>query len=161
MSITFANTSEAREISKMANEIWHEYFPDIIGIKQTDYMIMKFQTEKKILEQMNTGYQYGFIFEKHEKIGYFAVNPEKDSLFISKIYIYKQFRGKGLGSRSIREILDIGKTLNMRRAYLTVNVNNSTACRTYEKNGFTIEKDVKTDIGDGFYMNDHVYEYIY
>jgi len=161
MSISFANRSEAREISKMANEIWHEYFTNIIGQEQTEYMLMRFQTERKILEQMDSGYQYGFIFDGDRKIGYFAVHPEEDSLFISKIYMYKGHRGMGLGSEAIIDILDIGRSLGMRRAYLTVNVNNELACKAYERNGFKIEKDVKKDIGDGFIMDDHIYEYIY
>ncbi len=161
MSLSFANKAEAREISKMANEIWHEYFKSIIGQEQTEYMLMRFQTERKILEQMDSGYQYGFIFDGDRKIGYFAVHPEGDSLFISKIYIYKDERGKGLGSEAIEDILDLGKSLGMRRAYLTVNVNNALACKAYERNGFTIEKDVKKDIGDGFIMDDHIYEYKY
>jgi RimJ/RimL family protein N-acetyltransferase len=163
MSISFANLSDIREISRMANLIWHEYFyPDILSMNQIEYMLMKFQTERDIIDQIqNHGYQYGFIFDGDKKAGYFAVHPEVNALFISKVYLFKEFRGKGLGSETLRELLELGKSQGFRRAYLTVNVNNLKACKAYERNGFRIEKDVNTDIGEGYFMNDHIYEYVY
>ncbi len=161
MSLTFINRSEARDVAKMANEIWHEYFPEMIGVEQTEYMLMEFQTERKILEQMDDGYQYGFIFDGSTKAGYFAIHPEEDSLFISKVYLYGEYRGKGLGSETLKEILDIGRSMGKKRAYLTVNVHNELACRAYERNGFHVESDLKKDIGNGFFMDDHIYGYVY
>ncbi len=137
MTLTFANNSEAREISRMANEIWHDCFKGIISKDQIEYMLMQLQTEKKISEQMDSGYQYGFIFDGKEKAGYFAVLPEEDSLFMSKLYLKKEFRGRGLGSESLLEIINIGRKLGKRRTYLHVNRNNAAGIRTYQRNGMT------------------------
>ena len=43
--------------------------------------------------------------------------------------------------------------------YLTVNKNNKTAIRAYEKNGFVITTSVVTDIGQGFVMDDYIMKY--
>jgi len=162
MALTFANRSEADEIARMANEIWHEYFPSIIGLKQTEYMIMKFQTARSIRQQMDEGFQYGFIFDGDRKAGYFAIRPEEDALFMGRLYIHSGFRGKGLGSQALQEMLRIGRDLGLKRMYLRVNVRNEGAIATYEKNGFTIaERDSIVDIGEGYVMHDHIYEYVY
>ena len=157
MSISFANHSEANEMAAMARMIWKEYFPTIITDEQIKYMLLKFQSEASIHEQMDGGYQYGFIFDGTEKAGYFAVLPKDDALFISKLYLYKEKRGHGLGSETLKDLLCIGRSLGLKYAYLTVNVNNALACKAYERNGFKIDKDVDTDIGEGFFMNDHIY----
>jgi ribosomal protein S18 acetylase RimI-like enzyme len=161
MSLSFANDSEARELSKMANAIWHEFFPGIIGVKQTEYMLMKFQTERAISEQMSEGYQYGFIYDGMEKAGYFSVRMKDGVLFISKLYLAKEFRHRGLGSAALAEILNMGKISECSYAYLTVNVNNVSACKTYEKIGMIKETEVNNDIGNGFFMNDYIYRYNY
>lgn len=161
MTLTFANASEAREISRMANEIWHESFKGIISLGQINYMLIQYQTERKILEQMDAGYQYGFVFEGKNKAGYFAIVPEEDSLFMSKLYLKKEYRGRGLGAATLKDIVDIGRNLGKRRVYLHVNRNNAKAIKAYESGGFTLECDRKTDIGGGYFTDDHVYQYVY
>lgn len=161
MSIAFANDSEAREISRMAIKIWHECYKGIITKGQIEYMLMSSQTERKILEQMDSGYQYGFIFDGSSKAGYFAILPEKDSLFLSKLYLDKSFRGKGLGSNTLNEITSIGRSMGKKRTYVHVNRNNLTAIKAYERSGFVRGCERKADIGDGYFTDDYVYEYIY
>lgn len=158
MTLTFANPSEAREIAVMANAIWHDCFKGIISLDQINYMIIKFQSAKAITQQMESGYQYGFIFDGSAKAGYFALVPEEDSLFMSKLYLKKEFRGKGLGSDALQEMLSIGRNLGKKRVYLRVNVGNAAAIKTYEKNGFVRQHNEKTDIGNGFIMDDYVYQ---
>ena len=51
MSVRFVavETNEDREkLAKLADEIWHEYWPAIIGDAQTDYMVEKFQSLEAI-----------------------------------------------------------------------------------------------------------------
>ena len=162
MSISFANSFEAKELSQMAIPIWKEYFLPMISEDQINYMLIKFQSEKAIYDQIeDRGYKYGFIFNGTEKVGYFAIRPEEDSLFISKIYLTKENRGKGLGSKTLDEILDIGRILKKKRAYLTVYRNNKHSIDVYKTKGFVIAEEKKADIGNGFYMDDYIMEYRY
>ncbi|GLQ24724.1 N-acetyltransferase [Algimonas ampicilliniresistens] len=49
-------------------------------------------------------------------------------------------RGKGLGSRAVRDLLDFGfKDLHLNRIFLHVFASNARARRVYEKTGFTTE----------------------
>lgn len=35
---------DIQQLAKLANEIWHEYFIDIISFEQIEYMVEKFQS---------------------------------------------------------------------------------------------------------------------
>jgi ribosomal protein S18 acetylase RimI-like enzyme len=162
MTLMFADRSDADELAAMAGEIWRGYFPDIIGADQTEYMIGKFQTADAILGQMDDGFRYGFITDDGRKAGYFAFRPEEDALFMGRLYVLEGFRGRGLGSRTLQGMLEIGRELGVRRMYLRVNVNNLSAIAAYERNGFTVaEADSVLDIGEGYVMHDHIYEHVY
>jgi len=41
---------------------------------------------------------------------------------------------------------------------LTVNINNRQAINVYKHKGFIVAYDQKADIGNGYYMDDHVME---
>ena len=94
--------SQIRTTAGLARDIWAEHYIAIIGINQVDYMIDKFQSEDAIADQVqNKGYIYYLIEEKKQAIGYFAVIQEDDALFLSKLYIQKTMRRKGIGRKTI------------------------------------------------------------
>ena len=76
-------------------------------------------------------------------------------MFLSKLYIKKEFRHKGYGALAFDKI----KSLGYPRIRLTVNKNNKNTINAYLKYGFkTVDEDV-TDIGSGFVMDDYIMEY--
>lgn len=157
----FANIDDAAEIAKLAEEIWTEYFPTIIDREEAVYILNKIQSEDSIREQMNDGYLYSFIEVDGKRIGYICIRPEDDALLMSKLYVIKDFRGKGIGSRMLDEILNKGREMNVSKTYLRVNRNNALAMRAYKAKGFVIVKEEKLDLGNGFYMDDYLMEYRY
>ena len=94
--------------------------------------------------------------EDEKDLGFFAFYPREDALYLSKLYLYKDQRGKGF-SRQILEMLKTqAKELGLNRIELNVNRNNPSV-KIYEKLGFTVAWEEKNDIGNGFYMDDYVY----
>ena len=81
---------------------------------------------------------------------------EKDALFLSKLYLAKEYRGKGLASKMFvfieRQAVDNGYN----KIYLTCNKYNRHSLDVYAKKGFEIIESVVTDIGSGFVMDDYV-----
>ena len=147
---------EISEMSKMATEILREYYDPIIGKEQNDYMLELFQSEDAIRDQLAHGYRYYFVRENDTNLGFFAFYPREDVLYLSKLYLYKEQRGKGY-SRQILEMLKTqAKELDLNRIELNVNKNNPTKY-IYERLGFTVARAEKNDIGNGFYMDDYVY----
>lgn len=85
------------ELAALAKPIWTDHFTPIIGAEQTAYMIEKFQSAPAMRAQMaNEGYHYYFFLYDGQKAGYTGIRRDGDSLFLSKIYVEKSFRRKGL-----------------------------------------------------------------
>lgn len=152
------SATEIKSLSVVASKVWHEYFPCILQSEQIDYMVEKFQSQAAITEQVSNGYTYYFIMYGKEIIGYMGIKPEAERLFLSKLYIIKEYRGRGFGSRAIEFLDDYCKINNLKSIYLTVNRHNKSTISVYLNNGFkTIEEKV-ADIGNGYVMDDYIME---
>lgn len=152
---------QIKELCTLAKEIWNEYSICFTTQEQIDYMLEKFQSEQAVKAQINfQKYQYYFLEEDGDNIGYFAVQPRKGELFLSKFYIKKDFRGKGYARKAFSNaIVSIAKELDLPKISLTVQKYNFASIMVYEKLGFKRAASVETDIGGGFTMNDYVYEF--
>ena len=125
------------EVSKLATSIWSEHYIPIIGANQVTYMLDKFQSEEAIDEQISKKhFHYYGIYFATLLIGYFSIRQEHSQLFLSKIYILKNFRGQGYGENAINFIITYASQANCETIYLTVNKNNIHSIRFYELSGF-------------------------
>lgn len=96
------------ELAALAKPIWTDHFTPIIGAEQTAYMIEKFQSAPAMRAQMaNEGYHYYFFLYDGQKAGYTGIRRDGDSLFLSKIYVEKSFRRKGIASHGIAFMTDL------------------------------------------------------
>lgn len=122
-------------------------------------MLDKFQSEKAISDQIqNKGYIYYLIEENKKALGYFAFIQEKDALFLSKFYIRKTMRGRGIARKTIDFIKSIALEKKLESITLTVNKNNIEPIAAYEKLGFVNIGPIVQDIGGGFIMDDYKME---
>ena len=143
----------------MADVVWHEYFPCILTDAQIDYMVERFQSEAAMTEQVSEkGYRYAFIMDGDVRVGYTGISASDGKLFISKLYLLKENRGKGYGTTALKMLFDIAREEGLRSVYLTVNKYNDRAIKTYRSNGFETIQSIVTDIGEGFVMDDFVME---
>lgn len=145
-------------ISEKANIIWHEYFPGIISVEQIDYMVDMFLAPRSIRREIQEGYEFYLQYKGDENIGFMVAKPEKDRLFISKLYVDKEHRGQGYGNYMFEKAQEICVSNNLNSMYLTVNKYNTPSIEVYKSKGFKIIQEVETDIGHGFVMDDYVME---
>lgn len=153
--------AEIAVVAKLAQEIWTEHFPPIIGMAQTVYMIETFQSAKAVSHQLREeGYRYYLLRAGSDWIGYTAVHPEPEyhRMFLSKIYIRKSFRGRGHSRTTMNFIADLCRDSGLNMIYLTVNKRNLSSIAVYEKLGFVRARELVTEIGNGFVMDDYVME---
>lgn len=148
-------------VSGMAREIWQEHYAGVISQAQIEYMLEKFQSAPAIGEALKDGYRYYFICGPEGPAGYTAVRTEtaKKSLFLSKLYLQKNSRGKGYAYRAVNLLAQQAKAQGLLRIYLTVNKENSSVAR-YRRMGFAVAGPVQADIGGGFIMDDYLMELI-
>ena len=148
---------EIATVSALADEIWREHYPSIISNEQIVYMLECFQSKSAIRQQIDDGYHYALILLDGEPAGYLAArfDPADKTLFISKIYLCRDMRGKGGGYAASEYITGLAQDRGCRQIWLTVNRINRTAIRAYERWGFSITGEVVADIGEGFVMDDY------
>ena len=142
-------------IANLANKIRREHYISIVGKPQIDYMLKEFQSASAIHKHIGEGFEYFIIIYNQEAVGYLSVRPEKEALFLSKIYVLSEYRGKGIGKRAMEFIDDRAGYHNLKTIYLTVNKNNSNSIKAYERMGFENLGSVVKDIGNGFVMDDY------
>lgn len=147
-------------IENMANTIWHEHYTPIIGTEQVNYMLDKFQSVSTMRDQINQGYQYFLINFNDNAVGYLSFEKRENVLFLSKIYLLKSERGKGIGRKAMEFVTSLARGSNCIKVALTVNRFNQNSIRAYESAGFEKKGELVQDIGNGFVMDDYLMEKI-
>jgi RimJ/RimL family protein N-acetyltransferase len=144
-------------VETLAHSIWREYFPPIIGSPQVEYMLEKFQSRQAILNQIEKdGFLYYLLEDKNGGyLGYFAVAPQKEELFLSKLYVTAENRRKGFAKCALEFIETLARDKGLSKITLTVNKDNTGSIDAYKKLGFVVTSANITDIGDGFVMDDY------
>jgi predicted GNAT family acetyltransferase len=151
-----AEEKDFSAVAALAREIWYEHYDRIVPKNQIEYMLENFQSEKAIKNQVKEGYMYVLFKESSGEItAYAAAKSEKTKIFLSKLYVKKEYRKKGIASRLISFISEKFGTKNM---YLTVNKNNKSSIAAYKRLGFSVADCAVTDIGGGFFMDDYIME---
>ena len=183
MGLVFEKVETDEQIAvaaRVAADIWGGYWPPIIGQAQTDYMVSNMQSPEAIGRDIREkGYLYYLLRDASGAIvGYTAAliedfsddpdNPRARAhghaicdralsrLFISKIYLYPEQRGKHYASRVIEFYEELCRAERLEAMYLTVNINNELAIRAYLGRGFETIEDLAAPIGQGFVMDDHI-----
>ena len=85
-----------------------------------------------------------YLFSENEQnIGMFKLIPYLHRTshinYLGGLAIHPDFAGKGLGSKMIAEILELGKQKGLKRIELSTAIYNKKAIKLYEKHGFAAE----------------------
>ncbi len=149
--------NDFEQLEPFAASIWEQHYIPIIGTEQVAYMLNKYQSAQAMFDQFSTGYKYALVIGGGQKAGYFAFDGKAEKeVFISKLYIHKDFRRRGLGKRILDFIAEEARALGCTAMTLSVNKDNSDSIQFYTSYGFQTIKAQKVAIGEGFYMDDYV-----
>ena len=148
---------ELKIVENLAKEIWEEYYPEIIGMEQVEYMVKKFQAFKPMKKEIEEeGYCYFLIYVDFVPVGYCSIMNEIESVFLSKIYVLKKYRGTGLSRLLLTQALSRGGHSSPTRIWLRVNKTNEESIKVYKGIGLEIEREDVCDIGNGYVMDDYI-----
>ena len=156
--VELQNPAGVAALSALATDIVREHFDPLIGKAQNDYMISRFQTVEAITNQLEHGYQYYFVCENEQPVGFLAFSPRDEVLYLSKFYLQKAQRGKGYSKLMLQFVIEHAKKYGLNTVELNVNRDNP-AIYAYEHLGFVKIREEKNDIGQGFFMDDFVLSY--
>lgn len=151
--------ADVRRMVKVAEIVWREANTLFCSMEQVEYMIERFQSFEAVQGQLLQGYRY-FVFEEDgDIIAYFGVQPQGERLFLSKFYILKEHRGRGIFSQGLDVMKKLCDEGEMDAIYLTVNRNNTHAYEVYLKKNFKVIEEAVVDIGCGFVMDDYIMQF--
>ena len=148
-------SGDFQQIAQLADTIWREHYIPIIGKGQVDYMLEKFQSAEAMQNQASEGMHYYTVWFNDLPVGYFAFEKKGTSLFLSKIYLLREYRGLGLGMASMAYISERAVDLECQRITLTVNKYNDRSINAYKRMGFDVADEAVVDIGGGYVMDDY------
>ena len=154
-----ANIEDIPAIQKIAETTWWPTYEPIVGAEQVRYMLDRFYSAAIMSQQIAAKEQtYIILAENGIPVGFAAYSPraeDPDIYKLHKLYCLPETQGKGYGKMLLQyveqAVIDAGKHI------LELNVNrHNNALSFYKKMGFSNAYDEDIEIGNGFYMNDHV-----
>jgi len=143
-----------KKVEALATVIWKEHYTPIIGRAQVEYMLANFQSAAAMQSQIEDGYEYYLVQSEDKPIGYLAFKIEDHELFLSKIYLLKENRGRGHGRTMMAFVEEVAHQRGARQLRLTVNKYNHGSIKAYQQLGFTKTRELVQDIGHGYVMDD-------
>lgn len=146
---------EIDELFAVVERIWPEVFTPVIGQEQVDYMLKNYQSPANIAEEINQGAHYYLLDFEGRHVGYTAFEENEGEIYLSKIYLDQSVRGQGLASELFAWYDQKARGKKLR---LNVNQGNRRAIEVYEHRGFHRVGERYAEIGEGFVMNDFIYE---
>ena len=159
----FVEVSSKRDVAtvaRLAREIWVDHYTPIIGAGQVAYMLDKFQSPEAISRQIaHRDHWYFLIRQGNHAVGYIGLQRRRRVLFLSKLYVKKSMRGKGVGRRAVEFVLEFAAQHGLSGVRLTVNRHNTSAIAAYQHIGFIRSGEVVTDIGGDYVMDDYMFEF--
>ena len=110
------------------------------------YMDKAFQIDKLKTELSNPHSTFYFLYTENEIAGYLKLNEweaqtdinDLKSIEVERIYLLKDFQGKGLGKALMDNAVEVAKGFNKDYIWLGVWEKNEKAIAFYKRNGFYI-----------------------
>ncbi|MBB6459026.1 GNAT family N-acetyltransferase [Flammeovirga kamogawensis] len=143
-------------IEQLAEKIWKAHYTPIIGAEQVAYMLEKFQSFTAMKLQVQDGLEYYELKYNNVCVGYIGFKNEEENLFLSKVYVDADYRGKSIGKKAIQFVEEQARHRNKKGVRLTVNKYNENSIAVYKKMNFKVIDDVVADIGKGYVMDDYI-----
>ena len=144
--------------SNFARNVFIEYYTSLIGINQAQYMADLFLSKEAISKLIDKGAIFKLVINEDKILGISEYLPEEKRIFLSKLYVSKEYRNKGIGKMMLEDCIKYAINNNKESIYLTVNKGNINSIGIYKHIGFKIIDSVKNDIGNNYYMDDYIME---
>ncbi len=154
--ICVKDDSDVLRLEKLAEKIWNQHFVPIIGKPQVDYMLEKFQSFEPMKVQISEGMNYYLLSIDSEDVAYCGFKKDGNRVFLSKLYVKLEHRGKGLSKVLLNKAKEFASANGLHAVYLTVNKHNDDTINIYKHIGFEVIDSVVTDIANGFVMDDYI-----
>jgi diamine N-acetyltransferase len=157
IEVRIASREDLGQIRELALMIFPATYEKIVEEGQVEYMMDLIYTKDSLEIQLEEGQIFLIIYYEGQAAGFAAYSRLNDSgdFKLNKIYVDYSLHGKGIGRWLLSDVLSRVRAEGGK--YLQLNVNRHNKARGfYESMGFSLLKEDKVDIGNGFFMDDYV-----
>jgi len=151
--------ADTAALRALAEEIWLDHYPDIIGRAQIEYMLeQRYSSDVLRAELGQAGLWWDLLLIDDVPKGYssYFLEPQGAEMKLDKLYLHRSLRGLGYGRMMLERLLATARIHGCRKVALAVNKRNTDSIAAYRKWGFAVERAVVKEIGGGFVMDDYV-----
>ncbi len=162
IEIISAERDRIKDIQSVSAVAWPHAFKDILSASQIVYMMNWMYSDEGLSDQIEKKKHRYFIAQSDgENVGYLSIEhncEQTGKTKIHKLYILPERQKKGIGKLLIEKAAQEAKRMQDMAIYLNVNKYNENAIAFYKRLGFFLAKEEIIDIGNGFVMDDFVFE---
>jgi len=159
LSIKIASLGDIPLIRKLTYQVWPQTYADKLSPEQIEFMLEMMYSEASLKKQIaEEGCSFIIVYDDMEPIGFASFAEIAPKIFkIHKIYVLISKQGNGVGRFVMDHIMHQIQKQGAVALQLQVKKDNK-AKLFYDKLGFIVIKEIKLDIGKGFFMDDYVME---
>jgi N-acetylglutamate synthase-like GNAT family acetyltransferase len=159
MQFRKATILDIPSIQAIAEETWRPTYSHILTEEQCIYMLDLMYNSATLRAQIEGNVSFFIVEEAGLALGYVAFEAiSTDVVKLHKIYFRPNQNRKGVGRMAIEYVKKQTHDLGARFIELNVNKYNS-AVDFYLKMGFTKQREMVLDIGQGYVMDDYVMQF--
>lgn len=156
------NSTNIDIVQHVAKDAWPAAFTEILTTQQIEYMMQMMYSTESLIRQIDVLNHHYFIAKIDDKpVGYISIEhhcEEGNKTKIHKIYLLPEYQKMGVGHALYKFAMNEAKQNGDVMVYLNVNKHNQKAISFYKRVGFKLTKEEVIDIGNGFVMDDYVFE---
>lgn len=154
MKLQKAVKSDIHALQSICREAYTQVFADHWTHDGLElYLEQEFGTLRLEQELEDEEYEYYFISEQEEPVGFlkihYASDPQlssQENCELEKIYILPRYGGKGLGRKAMTRLLEIVQARSKQLLFLCVIDTNMPAIAFYQKLGFSFHSRTRLEV---------------
>ena len=127
--------------------LWHETYGGFLSKEHIDRLLDCYFSPIALKRYKSLGYEY----YKLDNVGVLVFVDRGDYVYMDKLYLLPQARGKGYPAFAFEQMAKRGKDI-----MLSANRQNARALKCYQKNGFVIVEEKEIDFGNGMINYDYI-----
>lgn len=162
MKIIPASAESLPVIQDLAYQTWPVAFGNILSKEQISYMLEKMYAPDVLYDNLQNGHCFLLACDENDHALGFAscqLDYEPGKCQLHKLYVLPEQQGRGAGIALMNAVKAMAISHKQTALLLAVNRYNPAAC-FYEQYGFRIIREEDIAIGNDFYRNDFIMEFL-
>lgn len=163
ITIRQATKEDIALIREMAEIIFPYTYGKMLSPEQVDYMMEWMYSPNNLVAGLDSGQEYFIVEMAGEPVSYAGIAPQKDDpdgtkvFELMRLYILPEHQKTGLGKLLFEHVCNHIRSKGFAKCRMMLHVNRENpAVRFYLHQGMRILYSKDFDIGNNFWMTDHI-----